>query len=430
MKIAWFQREITPEVGCCLAGYGPEDVSVKKQDDLYMSGLVADDGKDRIAVVSFDLLGLDGWYSRRVRERCAKILGIGPEAVLFTCTHTHLGPETRTRSDGKGQINTAYLAMLEEALAEEFENLADFRACDVYFYSRKIDENRNRRYVTGCNEASFTPYRHEVVPIAEEYADKEFGELVFTEPGTRTPIYVIGNYAAHPLAGHAPGIGGLRISADFPGVFRNYVTEETGAGCMYISGASGDLVPKGDELGMKAVEETGYALGKAAVGGILDSTRNAGRFLLKEAKVGAVSKTVRVPFRRSMAKRRPHAYDGMDAVDLEIQVVSIGDICLIGVPGELVCELGQEMKWHSPFRRAFIAYNSTGYMSYLCSVNMVIAGGYEGKSQYMTSRCGLMLVNTAVDAMFELRERLYPQEDGDCYPDNVVSALVNIPANN
>ena len=37
-----------------------------------------------------------------------------------------------------------------------------------------------------------------------------------------------------------------------------------------------------------------------------------------------------------------------------IQLVSVGDVCLIGVPGELVAELGLEMKWHSPFRKTFI----------------------------------------------------------------------------
>ena len=43
----------------------------------------------------------------------------------------------------------------------------------------KIDENRNRRYVTADNVASFTPHRREVVPLATEFADKELGQLCF-----------------------------------------------------------------------------------------------------------------------------------------------------------------------------------------------------------------------------------------------------------
>ena len=60
---------------------------------------------------------------------------------------------------------------------------------------------------------------------------------------------------------------------------------------------------------------------------------------------------------------------------------------------------------------------------------MLVSGGYEGGAQYFTARGGLALVNTAVDAMFELHDELYPQEDGDIYPDNHIPQLVNIPAN-
>ncbi len=95
-----------------------------------------------------------------------------------------------------------------------------FREADVYFYSSHVDENRNRRYVTADNCASFVPHRRELHPISNEFADKEFASLLFLQPGTGIPLYGIGNFAAHPIAGHAPGLGGLRISADFPGAFR------------------------------------------------------------------------------------------------------------------------------------------------------------------------------------------------------------------
>ncbi len=427
MKIAYFRREISPEVGCYIAGYGTNDIAEVKTDDLFMTGLVADDGESKVLIVSFDLLGIDEWVVRKYRARCAEILGTKPENVLLTCTHNHTGPETRAFRRAPEHYNKAYLDRLEEMLAEEVSNLMPYEECNVWFYSQKVDENRNRRYVTACNNATFTPYRREVVPIAKEFADQELGELIFTKPGTNAPLYLIGNYAAHPLAGHAPGLGGAKISADFPGAFRDYVTKEVGIECMYITGAAGDLVPKEDEIGGGAAREAGERLAHAAVGGIVDSLRSSARFLMKDAKVGAVLKTVRVPFRKSKLGVRPAYYDGMEAVDMEIQVVSIGDVCFIGVPGELCCELGQEMKWHSPFRRAYVAYSSTGYLGYITSVNMMLAGGYEGLSQTFTSRCGLWLVNTAVDAMFELHDRIFPQENGDVYPDCVNSTRVNIP---
>ena len=429
MKISYFRRVISPEVGCYIAGYGTNDVAVVKTDDLFMTGLVADDGEKKILIISFDLLGLDEWYIQKVRKGCAEILGTEPEAVLLTCTHTHTGPETRTMRAAPDHYNQEYLDRLEEAIYEEVRNLRPYEECEVYFYSQKVDENRNRRYVTACNNATFTPHRHEVIPIVREYADQELGELIFTKPVTHEPIYLLGNYAAHPLAGHCPGLGGAKISADFPGAFRDYVKKEVGVECMYMTGAAGDLVPKEDEVGGGAARQAGERIAHAAVWGIVDSTRNSSRFLMKDAKVGYISKSVRVPFRKNKIGVRPAYYDGLDAVDMEIQVVSIGDICFIGVPGELCCEIGQEMKWHSPFRRAYIAYDATAYLGYIGSVNMMIAGGYEALKQSFTARCGLSLVNTAADAMFELHDALFPTEDGDRYPDCLENPKVNIPKN-
>ena len=429
MKIAWFKREISPEVGCYLSGYSAEDVSVAKTDDLFVTGFCADDGERKVLILSFDVNGMDEWYIKRIRKDLAALLGTDPAAVLFTCTHNHSGPETRTMRKFPDHLNTAYLEKLENILKEEVKKLKDFRECSVYFYSSRCDENRNRRYTTACNNATFTPHRREVVPIALEYADKELGQLCFIDSETRLPIYVIGNYAAHPLAGHAPGFGGKKISADYPGAFREYVTAETGAECMFISGAAGDLVPREDELGSGAARQMGVNLAKAAIGGLIDSTRNPGRFGMPDAKVGFLSKIVKVPFRKNKIGRLPVFYDDKPVLDMELQLISIGDVCFVGVPGELCCELGQEIKWHSPFRKAFIAYQATGHLGYIGSVNMMISGGYEGNSQCFDSRCGLALVNASVDGMFELRESLFENDADDSYPNCLAGPLVNIPAN-
>ena len=71
MKIAWFKKVISPEIGACLAGYGVGDKSLCKLDDLYATGLCADDGERKVLIVSFDLLGLDEWYIAKLRKECA-----------------------------------------------------------------------------------------------------------------------------------------------------------------------------------------------------------------------------------------------------------------------------------------------------------------------------------------------------------------------
>ena len=153
---------------------------------------------------------------------------------------------------------------------------------------------------------------------------------------------------------------------------------------------------------------------------------------MKDAKVGSCIRTFTVPLRskyRRNPKRLPEMYLGRDDVELEIQCVCVGDFCFVGVPGELCCELGQEIKWHSPFRRTCIAYNSTAYFSYMGHANMLAAGGYEAFSQRFSARGGLTLLQTASDAMFDLRETVFPSDGEEKYPDALETPLVCLPPN-
>ena len=429
MKIAWFKKNISPEVGAFLAGYGLDYRSKEKLDDLYASGLCMDDGQEKVLLISFDLLGLDEWYIKDLRQKCAELLNVPVSAVMFSCTHTHTGPETRTLAAAPQQLNKPYLEELQKIVLQAVRELGPFQECRARFYASLCDENRNRRYTSGDNHASFTPHRREFINARNGITDQELGVLWFADPQSGDPIYVVGNYAAHPLAGHSPGIGGKRISADFPGAFCQYVSRNTGAETMFVSGAAGDLVPIEDELGDEAFRSVGIRLGKEAIGGIVDSHRNPARFAISDPKLGHAISTFTVPLRkayRTGVKPLPLPYEGQKDVTLEIQTISIGDIAFVGVPGELCTELGLEIKWHSPFRKTFIAYCATAYFSYLCPANFLVSGGYEAGSQRFSARGGLQLVNTAVEQLFDLHEKLFPSDPDDPYPDNNFTPLVNI----
>lgn len=418
MKISWFKRAVVPEIGCLIAGYGPNDVSVAKRDDLMVTGLCVDDGSSKVLLMSCDLIGLDRWIIEEIRKRCAEILNIPESAVMISPTHTHSGPQTRSSTV---PLNMDYINKFTAAIYEAVSELPEFVECTAVFCSRECDYNQNRRYTTPDNHTSFLPHCVDMRPLAKGFADKELGILCFYNADGL--LYVIGNYAAHPLAGHAPGLGGLTISADFPGYFRDYISKETGAEAMFISGAAGDMVPKGDELGSDAAREVGVGLAKEAIAGIICAQRAAKRFKLAD-KVGSCTRKFAMPMRPGKSRRDPGTLTPDGKLEMEIQCVALGDICFVGVPGELCAELGQEIKWHSPFCRTFIAYNATSYFDYICPGNFLVSGGYEGGVQLTSSRTGLTLVNTAVDAMYELREAIFPSPEAAEYPDYLKHNLV------
>ena len=88
MKIAWFKKVISPEIGAYLAGYSLNDKSVAKRDDLYMTGLCADDGERKVLIISFDLLGLDDKHFSfaviSAKTGHVKIISFGNRLVIET----------------------------------------------------------------------------------------------------------------------------------------------------------------------------------------------------------------------------------------------------------------------------------------------------------------------------------------------------------
>ena len=105
--------------------------------------------------------------------------------------------------------------------------------------------------------------------------------------------------------------------------------------------------------------------------------RNAERFRL-EPTVRCGNKELTVALRTDKPKEKTYARM-LDRADypLELQFLTIGDVCFVGVPGELEVEPDLEIKWHSPFRRTWILYNSTDYIGYICPANDFVSGGYE-----------------------------------------------------
>ena len=432
ITVAWTEEVISCKVGSLLAGYGANDVSVEKADDLMLCACGVDDGRNRVFVFAFDLLGMDAFNISALRERTAKTLKVDPANVLFSFTHNHHGPHTRAFNfkDKEGQtgIDEDYMSFLRgkiDLVADRLKDADGWRPAKIGFHSTAIDENRNRRFTSPDNRASANTSIRLLYRITDMVADKELGTVVFLDPTTEAPLYVIGNYAAHVLASHAPGRGGLRITADFPGFYRRYIKSETGADAMFVQGACGDLVPKEDELGMDGARRTGVALAKASVASVVDIQRNDDRYQMKDPKVGGVISSFTSPMRKKWVKKLGCA----ESLTLDLQTVAIGDVAFVGVPGETVNEIGLEIKWHSPFKRTFVAYCSTGYQGYISPANFVAAGGYEGRHQRFASRDSLTLVKTAEDGLFSLHERLFPglNVDGERYPDCVELPLVSLP---
>ena len=407
MKIAKFEQIITPEVGTTIAGYGAFDKTFRKEGELVVSMLAMDDGKHTALILGFDLIGMDEELIDRIRHEAAQALGTPEEFVILSCTHTHEGPHTRSLAEHPEVFNVPYVEQLMVWVLEGIEKLKNaFIEVDTFFYSMKVDANTNRRFERRDNTTKFFPHCRDMEALAEGFKDQELGMLLFFEMGTRMPVEVLVNYAAHPLATHAPGLGSHTLSPDYPGYLRQFIKYESGADCIFLSGAAGDMFPKESEMGQGAAERMAKQLASAVMLALCDARRQPDRFKIENPELKAL--ITRVEVNRRMDNPRelgglPPYYRGKDVFSLPMQFLSVGDVAFVGVPGEMLAELGQEIKWHSPFRKTFILYCSTAYFDYLCHGNALVSGGYEAWSQLFDSRGGLKLVNAAVDGLYELK---------------------------
>jgi neutral/alkaline ceramidase-like enzyme len=404
LKIGTIRKKITPEVGTLLAGYAAEVVADGIHDDLYISGLAFDDGQSKAIMLSYDLLGLDEDIVRNIRRECASVVGIESSSIILTCTHTHSAPHTRRNAIA--ELDEGYVRDLVRWSAEAVSNaFDDMQPVTLYHYSGKCDENINRRIISPDNSCEMVTDSKHLVLLADGITDPELGLLFFVDESQQLPIATLANYAAHPLTCQTGGASSHKITSDYPGELRNYVEKELGGFCIFTSGACGNIHPKQFESGFARTKEMGEAIGRKTAEHFFDALRKPECFNLKDTEITTHSEYVEVDLRESGGESLSSLYRNKDKIQLEVQFLAIGDICFVGIPGELLVEPGLEIKWHSPFRKTFLLYNSTAYISYIPHTNSFVAGGYETDTALLSPNAAFKIVSAAVDGMNALHEK-------------------------
>ena len=415
MKAGFAEIVITPADGrCFLAGYGgPWSTGV--HDDLYVSAVYLEDQATRALLASFDLIGMEAGLIARLKQSVTQAIGVEANNIFFTCTHTHEGPEVRPRAIRARGVEVDYLDEYHGFLADKMaqvaaEAVSACRECDVRVNRAFVDENMNRRYFMPSGQYFGVPGYKDLVPITYEHEDKELGIICFCPPEDRHPFGMIVNYTMHPLtAGNTTSL----ISADVPGVVRDVIKEGLNCLACYINGAAGDNHPKRPEGGFAETRRVGELLGTEAITRRYDSYRIEEPLALKcltrsvTLKWRTPEEIRAIPTAKDVDESRMESYlrrigSPGDSVNVEYSLLAIGPILLIGVPGELVSELGRTLKWYSPFQRTYVMYQATETLGYIAHPNAYQWGGYEALSGQLSPSSVRPLMDAIIDAAEEL----------------------------
>ena len=94
--------------------------------------------------------------------------------------------------------------------------------------------------------------------------------------------------------------------------------------------------------------------------------------------------------------------------DVEVQVISVGEVAFVGYAAEIFAEFGLRAKAESPFSETFVMELANGWCGYVPTAEGFERGGYEARLGY-TSRlvpeAGDMLCGAAIGLLKELGGR-------------------------
>jgi hypothetical protein len=235
------RADITPPAGIFARNWGAakHDVAAGVHMPLTLTCVTfqADKNTQPLVLFSADL----GWWKsaadeRNLRHGILKALSLPEERLMFCLTHTHAGPSTFSEDAGKpgGHLIVPFLQQLQETAiraAREAMSTAEpatlawrYGRCSLAV-NRDFPEPGGDRLVVGYNPAAAAD-------------DTVLVGRITNADGRITGTIV--NYACHPTT---LAWDNQLLSPDYIGGMRSMVEPATGAPCLFLQGASGELSP-------------------------------------------------------------------------------------------------------------------------------------------------------------------------------------------
>jgi neutral ceramidase len=407
---------ITPPIGIEMTGFAGRGPADGIHDDLTATALVlegpdalsknhaADPPLVRLAIVCCDLLYLPSQHVREVRAAVGRLAGLPLDYVIISCSHTHYGPQTDIESGEPQPQVQAYLANLTHTLAGVIA-LAS-------------------AHLTPCLLGTGTGEIHIGVNRRERLPD---GQIILGQNpdgpcDSRLTVIRVDTIEGKPLAAvincacHGVSLGGTctHITADFPGVARRLLEQQTGATSLFLQGAAGNINPLLMGWDWTHIARLGLPLGAEAVrvywntapsaaeseGGIGVASLEVDLPSLLPASVTAGHKTISaleteradvstaadqgrlwwIEQRLERARRGLEALQGapLSPISAELSALRLGSTtALVTAPGEVFTEIGQSIVARSPFTHTLYAGYTNGSIWYVPTRAAYTQGGYE-----------------------------------------------------
>jgi hypothetical protein len=387
--------DITPPTGFPLWGYAArkDQPSDGVLDPLKARALVLAAGKERIAFVSLDLGRPPTRASFAVIQARAKAVGV--DHVFLVASHTHHGPCVEL--DDWPTPKTSYVRQLEQKIGDV---IAD-----------AVKTMKPARYDVAAKEVPFNRNRHS--KRAEKPVDRELFVLRVEDTDGK-PIAHAVNFAAHATMVDAKG---HKFSADYPGVLAALVEKETGAPCLFLQGAAGDLSPDsgrgaGHEAFGRALGQEVLALGKTIRCAVPEKPTLATREeeMTFTSRIDLSNATVNLLYSRAFFPALVAFYEREYKAGIRPRLTTAlldGRIGFVGVSGEFFCGHSLSLKRRARLEHVFFLGYCNDYQQYFPTIEAAAEGGYGAGLTVSPIEVGAgeKMMDRALIHLFQMRGR-------------------------
>jgi len=398
------QVDITPGLGCHLIGYFNDRIAANIMDPLHAKAIAVSNGDTTLGFVICDLIVVPTEVVDAAKALITERTGIVPQNVLIAGTHTHTGPA----------ISGALGTPAEEGYAEWVAS----RIADAFVLALKRlqpaqmahaagscpGEVHNRRWHMKDGTVRMNPGHQN--PDALRPAgptDPQLGLLVLRTPAG-APIAALGNLSLHYV--------GVRedhnvICADYFAAFGRSLNRCAGAQfvCPLANGTFGDVnnidaanpprVSRGITFEIERVGNVVAAEAWRIWSGLREDDFRDDVPL--GARLAHVNFPARTPTAEELAAARAVYESGEKWDDAEwiyarelvlladepsewpvpIHSLRLGDLGIVGLPGEVFTEIGLDIKARSPFTQTMNIGIANGTVGYVATDKALDEGSYE-----------------------------------------------------
>jgi hypothetical protein len=398
-----------PKFPVIVNGMFLERIAQKAVDRIYARCLVMDDGGTKVAIVVVDSCMMPRDLLDRAKELASARIGIPPDRMLISATHTHSAPAAMgclgTDADSE------YVRFLPGRLAEGIEKAAqalvparagwsvidDFAHTHCRRWILRPDKMRSDPFGALTVRANMHPGYQNPDAIGPSGPVDPALSLVSIQSADGKPLALLANYSMHYF-------GSPIVSSDYYGVFAARLAERIGAGsgngpfvAMMSQGTSGDQMwmdygkPKSDltlETYAREVADVAYGAYQKI------RYRSQVNVHMAEAKV-SLRRRVPGPERLAWAREllakmeggkprnQPEVY-ALEQIflhedpvrELTLQALRIGDLGITAIPNEVFAITGLKLKAQSPLQPTFNIELANGAEGYIPPPEQHRLGGY------------------------------------------------------